>query len=461
MKKYLLFFIIGHFLFGFSPFAFAQGGKVLSLDALRDSALQHNVAIRVAHLGVEAAKQQRREALTNYFPNVSATALAFKAHKGMAELSIDPSDLLSTELGGTLAQVLPLEILAPLASPITLSLMEKGAMAGVNAVQPIFAGGQIVYGNKLARVGEEASELQLQRAEDAVLLKVEEYYWQLVSLEQKRRTLDAVDALLTDLTKDATTAVKAGVALNNDLLQVQLRKNDVQSQRLTIDNSTAVVKMTLGQYCGLRDTSFSVETKFDELSPISPPSGGQQGATWEAALPELPAYQLLQKQVQAANLQRRMELGKNLPSVAVGAGVNYHNLLDRDHVFGMVFATASVPISGWWGGSHALKRKRMELQQAKELLADNGELMMINMQQTWNNVQEAQSQLLIARQSIEQARENLRIYTDTYRAGTATMSDLLQAQLLYQQSCDRATDAYIALQTALLNYRQATGQRTY
>ena len=84
--------------------------------------------------------------------------------------------------------------------------------------------------------------------------------------------------------------------------------------------------------------------------------------------------------------------------------------------------------------------------------------MIIHMQQAWNDVGEAQSQLRLAQQSIKQARENLRIYTDTYRAGTATMSDLLQAQLLYQQSRDRATDAYISLQTALLNYRQATGQ---
>lgn len=458
MKKYLLFFIIGHFLFGFSPFAFAQGGKVLSLDALRDSALQHNVAIRVAHLGVEAAKQQRREALTNYFPNVSATALAFKAHKGMAELSIDPSDLLSTELGGTLAQVLPLEILAPLASPITLSLMEKGAMAGVNAVQPIFAGGQIVYGNKLARVGEEASELQLQRAEDAVLLKVEEYYWQLVSLEQKRRTLDAVDALLTDLTKDATAAVKAGLVLNNDLLQVQLRQNDVQSQRITIRNSEAVVRLTLSQYCGLHDPNFTIQCPTEEeflaaALTVQPFTGGEQ-----QALTTLPAYQLLQKQVQAAELQQRMERGKQLPSIAVGAGVNYHNLLDNNHVFGMIFATASVPISDWWGGSHAVRRKRLALQQAQEQLNNNAELMIINMQQTWNDVTKAQNQLKLAQQSIEQARENLRIYTNTYRAGTATMSDLLQAQLLYQQSRDRATDAYIALQTALLSYRQATGQ---
>ena len=43
-------------------------------------------------------------------------------------------------------------------------------------------------------------------------------------------------------------------------------------------------------------------------------------------------------------------------------------------------------------------------------------------------------------------------------AGTSKMSDLLEAQLLYQQSLDRRTDAYADYQNKLLEYRHATGQ---
>ena len=38
------------------------------------------------------------------------------------------------------------------------------------------------------------------------------------------------------------------------------------------------------------------------------------------------------------------------------------------------------------------------------------------------------------------------------------MSDLLQAQLLYQQALDQRTDAFADYQNKLLEYRQATGQ---
>ena len=73
-------------------------------------------------------------------------------------------------------------------------------------------------------------------------------------------------------------------------------------------------------------------------------------------------------------------------------------------------------------------------------------------------LQMSELQLAIARRSITQAEENLRLYRNFYRAGTTTMSDQLEAQLLYQQSQDRYTDALAAHQNKLLAYRQSVGQ---
>ena len=74
------------------------------------------------------------------------------------------------------------------------------------------------------------------------------------------------------------------------------------------------------------------------------------------------------------------------------------------------------------------------------------------------DVEEAYQQLAIAQRSIEQAEENLRLNRNFYQAGTSKMSDLLEAQMLYQQACDKRTDAYADYQNRLLEYRHATGQ---
>jgi outer membrane protein TolC len=222
--------------------------------------------------------------------------------------------------------------------------------------------------------------------------------------------------------------------------------------KLKVQNSMSLVRMLLSQYCGLRDTSFQISYQSEAVSPVN------VRQDHEAALLGTAEYQLLGKQVEARHLQKKMAIGENLPTVAVGAGYNYHTLLDNDHSFGMLFATVRVPISDWWGGSHAIKRKKIEHQKAKEQLDDNAELLKIRMQNAWNGVEESYQQVLIAQRSIEQAEENLRLNRDYYQAGTSRMSDLLEAQTLYQQACDKRTEAFSTYQNKLLEYKQSTGQ---
>ena len=436
--------------------------QTYSYEALRDSALQRNIGVRNARLGIQQAEEQRREAFTHFFPHVNATGVWMNADKGMMNMEVSPSDLIPARLQPVLAEVLPAEALAALGSPFGMSMMKGVTMAGINAVQPIFAGGQIVNGNKLARLGEDASRLQLQMSENDVEKQMAQYYWQLVSLKEKQRTLDLARQTLDTIYRDVTLAVEAGLILRNDLLQVQLRQNELQSRQLQLDNGTEVLKMVVAQFCGLQGDScgaFDVEEpNWEHVTPTLPaPPGEGEGIS------RLPEYQLLEMQVKAADLQRRMEVGKNLPTLAVGAGYHYYHMppselagirfVDNDRSFGMLFATLSIPISNWWGGSHAIRRKRLATQQAREQLEDNAQLLDIRRQRAWRDVQEAYAQLALAERSTEHAQENLRVQRDCYNAGTITISDLLQAQLMHQQTLDNRTDARAALEQKLTEYR--------
>jgi len=429
----------------------AVAQKSFTLEQLLDSARQNNITLRIAQRSIDAAQQQRKEAFTKYFPSVSGMGAWFNADKGMARMDVNPSEVVPQELTASLAASLPTEALAALANPVSMTMMKNGAIAGVSAVQPVFAGGQIINGNKLAKVGEEASRLQYQLSENEVEKTTEQYYWQIISLQEKLKTIEAVEALLGDIHKDVDVAVRAGVAMRNDLLQVQLRQNDTESRKLKVQNGLSIVKMLMAQYCGLRDTAFVLSADMTTIEALPARQDPEQ------ALPATAEYQLLTKQIEAAKLQKSMAVGQNLPTVAVGAGYNYHNLLDNDRTFGMVFATVSIPISDWWGGSHAIKRKKTEYQKTIDERQDKAELLMIHIQNAWNNVVESLQQLDIAQRSIEQAEENLRLNRDYYRAGTSRMSDLLEAQLLCQQAHDSRTDAYADYQNRLLEYRQALG----
>ena len=300
------------YLFTFLPLSAQQ---TYTLEQIKDSALHNNIAIRSAKYNIETAQQQRKEAFTKYFPNVSGTGLWFNANKGMAQTTLNLSENLSPELGMALAQSLPPEALAALGNPISISMMKNGTIGSLTALQPVFAGGQIVNGNRLAKVGEDVSRLQLQLSENEVEKTAEQYFWQLASMQEKMKTIEAVDTLLAGIHKDVDVAVRAGLVMPNDLLQVQLRRNDIQSQRLKLQNGISIVRLLLSQYCGLRDTSFVISYQSDVTSPLVTKQDHRQ------ALLGTVEYQLLGKQVEATSLQKKMAVGQNLPSVAVGAGL--------------------------------------------------------------------------------------------------------------------------------------------
>ena len=169
-------------------------------------------------------------------------------------------------------------------------------------------------------------------------------------------------------------------------------------------------------------------------------------------------YHLLEKNVEANRLQYRMAVGRNLPTVALGGGYMYDNLMDRDHSFWIGGLTVSIPLSGWWGGNHDIKRQRLQLCNAENLREDQSQLLLIRMQNSWNALTDAYQQVGIALESIGQATENLRLQSDYYHAGTCTMSDLLEAQTLYQQSRDRYVESYAQYEVKKREYLQATGR---
>ena len=251
---------------------------------------------------------------------------------------------LDIELPDVIASFIPQDLI-----PANISLMKKGVYGSVSAIQPVFMGGQIINGNKLAKVGVEASELQLEASEDQVELTTEQYYWQMVSLKEKQQTLKAVLDMLETLEKDVTNMVRVGAVNRNDLLQVQLRKGEVETAQLELENGLATVSQLLAQHIGKTGETIDVVSSAAEDVPELPFALRQDHQT---ALATTPQYRLLEKNVESHRLQHKMKVGQNLPNVGVGASYSYNDFFEKSSS-AMVFAAVQVPISGWWGGSHA------------------------------------------------------------------------------------------------------------
>ena len=403
--------------------------QVYTLDQCVEQALRNNARMQNAQNELGMAEQQRKSAFTKYFPTVSATGIGFMADKDLLQMDVAPG--------------------------MSMKLLKNGLMGGVNATLPLFTGGQIVQGNQLAKVNVEKYRLLGRQAENEVRLTTEQYFWQVAMLKEKLRTLNVVESQLAGMHKDVDAAVSAGITNRNDLLQVQLRQNDTRSTRINVENALTLSRRLLAQYIGTPDDNVDVTFVVSDSLPPSPL--GLYRAP-EASLVLTPEYNLLQAQLKASHIEHKMSVGKNLPTVAIGGGFMHDNLSDRHKPFWMGFATVSIPLSGWWEGSHNMKRSRLAVRNNENNLRDGSELLVINMQNTWNALTDAYKQVQIAIESIGQATENLRLQTDYYHAGTCTMSDLLEAQTLYQQSRDKYVESYAQYEVKKREYLQATGR---
>lgn len=410
--------------------ASAQTDSILSLQQCIDMAVANNTAMKTAGNNTEAARRTRREAFTKYFPEITAQGFGFRTHNYVLQYNM--------------------------LNLIEIGLIQHGAMAGVQALQPIFMGGQIVNGNQLAKVGEAVAQLQEAQTESEVRLTTEQYYWKLATLKATKGAFTSGLALLDTLARQVAVAVDAGIVTNNELLKVQLQRNDFAAKMVDLDNGIKLCRMVLSQYVGAPYTSpVDIAAEVPEQTPPYPLDLRVDPA---AALPETNDYKLLVSQVKAKKLEKRMEVGKNLPTVLGGAGWYYHNVLEQGHNFGALMLAVNIPISGWWGGSQAIKRKDLELKNAELELDDLSDMLQINMQNKWDDLTAAHRKMEIASQAIEQSAENLRLNKAFYDAGTATITDLLDAQTLNQEAKDKYIAAYGDFRVAVADYLAATGR---
>ena len=416
--------------------ALPAGAQGLTLEACRAAAVEHNRTLRDSRYELEAARQTRQEAFTNYFPQINASGGAFQAQHGLVQ----------ADFGVAIPQLGSMNL--------PISMAKRGLFGSVTAVQPLFAGLKIVTGNRLARLGEEVSRLQLQKSEGEIREQTDTYYWQIVSLKENLSTLDAVERQLNEIHRQVELSVKAGLVTANDLLRVELRQQEVASNRLKVENGLKVSKLLLAQHIGADWKGFDIA----QLSFNDPETPDRYYIPVEEALDHRAEYQLAEKNVEAQLYQKRMERGKLLPTVGVGAGYLYYNVTDKDVDDGMVFAQVSVPISAWWGGAYALKKARIREEQAENDRLQAREMLAVEIEKSWCDVQEAYAQIQLARRSVTSATENLRENRNFYQAGTAPLTDLLDAETLYTQSRNNLTSAYAAYRTSLARYLRVSGR---
>lgn len=430
----------------------------LSLQQCIERSLDGNANVRNAELDILAAKAQKQEAVSEYFPSVSASAFGFYALNPMLEIGV--KDILGdNDLGNNINNIV--SEFAPMfgISPV-YSTLQYGYSANLMAMQTVYAGGRVLTGNRLAALGVEAASLKKNITMRANAEEVEKAYWQVVALEEKSKTLKQAREMLDTLYRDVSVAVCAGLALDTDLMQVELKKNEINSGVIMVRNGVRLSKMNLLNMVGIDYSVLpgagSQERPYiddinlsDRLDNLVPPDVCYIPEEEMAA--SLEETRLLDMSVQAKKMEKRMTLGEALPSIAVGASYGYSQVVN-ERLNGNVFAMVRIPITDWGKVSRKMQRQEYEIRKADNDREYLSVQLQLQIRQLWMNLTSSWEQLEVARLGVELARKTEERFAVQYEAGMVSISELLQAQTALNQSKDNLVDKSIDYKNALTEY---------
>ncbi len=445
MRKIII--IICSLLFMFP--LFAQEPLNLSVQDCIDMALENNVELKNSQMEIDKARATKNEARAEYFPTVAAQAFAFDANKPMISFGIEDVD------NAQLRQIL-YDLYAQFGQQLGLkkeySYIQNGVVLDATVTEPIYVGGRIRNGNKLAQLGIDAAETQAKVKEDEVRLQTETLYWQIVSLQEKVATLDQLDRLLDTLDKDLSGAIEAGLAMPTDQYKLRVKQNESQLNRKKLTDGITLLKMVLAQHIGAEDWQTMALT--DTLGLETEPTAYYQVAA--DAVSARNESHLLNLSLKAEDLKKKMTLGEALPSLLVGGSASYHTVYEHPKSNAMVFAVLQVPITDWHKTSIKLKKHDIDTQIAENKRFDLTEKMELQTNQAWFNLEQSWLRISMAQTALKDAEANLKVTEDYYEAGLVALSDVLEAQTLLKQSCDELTDSRVEYRINLMTYRQLT-----
>lgn len=350
-----------------------------------------------------------------------------------------------------------------------MELAMRGAyMAGLTLTQPIYTGGKISAGRQMARLGRQIADQQLRMTRMDVLVDADNAYWSYIAVRRKVRMLESYSTQMDTIYKQTSSAVAAGMAIENDLLRIEAKRTEIEYQLQRARNGADLCRMALCNVIGASlDTAIEpTDTTFNIESPTA----------MSLDIARRPEVGLLEKQIDV-NMQRiRDARSEMLPTVGLSAGYSYYGNIKlkgfadmgngttvpytqefRDGI-GIAMLAVKIPIFHWGESRKKMHKARYELDNSQLELQRNMRLMSIEAQQAVQNVEDGYRMIHTAESGLRQAEENLRVMRNRYAAAMSPLTDLLDAQSQWQQAQSNLIEAQTQYMIYRTDYLRATGQ---
>lgn len=477
-----------------------SGQENLTLNQCRDMAIQNNKALEQARTKVEMAGYDRKIARANYYPNISAMGAYMYNEKSIALIN----DELSGKLTGTGAALqgkvnekvtslieaisqLPggSDILQSQMAQTIIAALSKGDITSaitslgtelddllhpdthnlfigtVSLQQPVFMGGKIVNANRMAKLAEELSRSQYDKEYQDLLTTVDQAYWQVVSVANKKKLAENFADLLEKMEKDVDIAVNEGVATESDALAIKVKANEANMMKTKATNGLILAKMLLCKEIGI-DLNSDITLADESLDAVPVPQMSPE-KDMDDIYQDRPETRSLDLAASIYEKKMKMARADMMPKVALMANYmvtnpNLYNGFQKK--FGGMFnvgVAVNIPIFHGFEALQKTRKAKAEMTLYTSKLDEAKELINLQVTQLRKQLDEALEKLDMAESNLKSAEENLRTASVGFEAGVITTNTALAAHTAWLQAHSEYIDAGVELQLTSVNLQKAEG----
>jgi outer membrane protein len=327
---------------------------------------------------------------------------------------------------------------------------------------PLYTGGRVAGAIDAARHEWKAAGLDVDAGMSDLVLETITAYWDLVTSRENERVLaESIASYEADL-KQVRDRFDVGMAARNDILNVQVERDQAELARLQAANNAGIANENLVRLLGLEPGARVEPTEPVTAPPL--PDEAVEGLVAKAleARPEIAA---LRSRAAAAEANVKIAGSARRPQANLTVGYDYarpnSRILPLTDAWNDTWSIGvNLSLLAFDGGrtSAAVAQARAEAEAARRQLEDLERHVRLDVTSRALDLSTRRAALEVAERNLEAARENVRVSQDRYREGLIPSSELLDAESRLLQSGLSRTRSATELQQARANLDRAVGR---
>jgi outer membrane protein TolC len=327
---------------------------------------------------------------------------------------------------------------------------------------PIYTGGRTDALRRAASAERQAAGEDVAAARSDLRLEITRAFWALVTAGQTEqvvaRSLESVTAHVSDL----RSRLEQGLIPPSDLLSVEAQQSRQRLLAIEARNTRAIAEADLGRLLGI-DT----EGRIEPVAALEPPEapGPASDVLIADARAHRPERRALERRVDASEARASAVSAARLPQIGVAGGYDYAR--PNPHIF---------PRSGVWQDSWDVSvnvswqlwdagRRRAELAEAAagaraavSRVVEFDRQTAFEVRQRRLEVDSSRAAIAAASDGVRSAAEARRVLGERFRAGVATSSELLDAEVAVLEAELDRTRALASARLAEARLARAVGK---